>query len=420
MTSCPEQATRPPKPKQQKSITVAIKQWLEALPSSVVAAATPDAVQELIAQAPKRYTVYEPLVLLPSGSFGGPAWQSLLGDPNLTKSATERLWEEILNSLPQSRSATLTHLAVNEGIPLHASSETRTEGSERTEHQARLNILRSPSALRILHGDFGPDASPLQPTDEDFARAFWVSVKQSGTIQTWAPRWTMFSRGNIKEKARLLEFHSPQSQLAKTAPVLNPREALSVDLYAGIGYFTFSLARLGTRVLCWELNPWSVEALRRGAAANGWGTRVVKGYDLLLPAAELIFGDERIVVFLEDNQEATRRIADMRASGMVLSVAHVNCGLLPTSEPTWRSSWDITAPTQLRDAWLHLHENVGTDDIEKRRCEIQELFDQWAATEHIGGARVPQVEHVEKVKTYAPGVWHCVFDIHITKSTGAI
>ena len=29
------------------------------------------------------------------------------------------------------------------------------------------------------------------------------------------------------------------------------------------------------------------------------------------------------------------------------------------------------------------------------------------------GSSQVEVEHVELVKTFAPGVWHCVFDVHI-------
>ena len=44
------------------------------------------------------------------------------------------------------------------------------------------------------------------------------------------------------------------------------------DLYAGIGYFAFSYAKAGVgKVLCWEINPWSVDGLRRGAGGKQVG-----------------------------------------------------------------------------------------------------------------------------------------------------
>jgi len=236
----------------------------------------------------------------------------------------------------------------------------------------------------------------------------------------------MFSRGNVKEKARLLGFHrearpcggeAGMAHRTRTKEAL--RDAWAVDLYGGIGYFVFSYARLGMRVLCWEINPWSVEGLRRGAHGNGWSVKVVKGRDLQRPSSELVTGQERIVVFLEDNKEAERRTRELRACGTSLDILHVNCGLLPRSNDSWQSALRILGTDP--QGWLHLHENVGTRDINGRRQEIQHVFDGWIEmeAEAEGNAMPPptsSVEHVELVKTFAPDVWHCVFDVHIKSS----
>jgi len=63
--------------------------------------------------------------------------------------------------------------------------------------------------------------------------------------------------------------------------------------------------------------------------------------------------------------------------------------------------------------WLHLHENVGVDDVKGREKEIEELFRGWMNEEN--DYRNVKVDHVEFVKTFAPGVWHCVFDVYISK-----
>ncbi len=289
----------------------------------------------LVAAAPKRWVVYEPMVLLPSGSFSSAGWTSLMAA--LPPDQLSLLWARILHEVSNhARRPPLTHLAINEGIPLLQ----QADGANSKE-----NILRSPSGLRMLYGDFGPDAAP---PDRRFAMAFWVSTKQNGIYQTWAPRWTMFSRGNVKEKARLLAFHDGETTAAKPeGPSLAqrawPRRRLesswAVDLYAGIGYFVFSYARLGLRVLCWELNAWSVEGLRRGALRNGWSVKVVQGHHLERPTRELVRGQDRIIVFLEDNREAARRVQELRSEGMELIVSHVNCGFLPSSQPTWQ--WGV-------------------------------------------------------------------------------
>ncbi|KAK9778191.1 putative tRNA wybutosine-synthesizing protein 2 [Seiridium cardinale] len=393
---------RPRKPKPPNAIEASLKSWIASLPGTALGDHN---VQALISEAPKRWVVYEPMVLLPAGSFDSVAWQDILR--SVPGSLLRDLWMSILTHISQTSKAPLTHLAANEGIPLHS-------------EDAKENVLRSPDGLRILHGDFGP-STLLRPdsgaTKEDFEKAFWVSTKQNGIYQTWAPRWTMFSRGNVKEKARLLDFHSLPSQSSLTDPSLESRAMdkaqlrgrYAIDLYAGIGYFVFSYAKLGMRILCWELNPWSVEGLRRGALGNGWGVRVVQGQELSsINMEEILEGQEKIVVFLESNAMAIQRLAT-REDRAELSIRHVNCGFLPTSEPVWQDAWEMARGSE--KAWLHLHENTGVHDIETRKGDIQRLFDELATRESMKRATV---EHVELVKTFAPGVWHCVFDVHIT------
>ena len=453
--------------KKANPIHSAVHSWLDSLPPTLIEAIatqlgiddTNEAKQQLIDRAPKRWVVYEPMVLLPSGSFISSPWPSLLD--SLTTSQKDSLWTAILHNLsPPSPKPPLTHLAVNEGIPLHvtqSSSETETK-SETGKETETDNLLRSPSGLRLLSGCFGPSSptTDSSPSASDFAAALWVSTKQNGIFQTWAPRYTMFSRGNIKEKARLLDFHKThphsdsnsnlnpvststststpiptKTRASKSKPTPSPPNQLSskqfqgkyaVDLYAGIGYFAFSYARLGLRVLCWEINPWSVEGLRRGAEMNGWSIRVVlpnangsgdgDGVDM----TQVLAGPEQIIVFLEDNKKAAGRIAQARGAGAELEVVHVNCGFLPTSEPVWRDAWEVqTGGGGEGEGWLHLHENVGVADVEGRKKQIQGLLDRWAQEEEgCGGSkREASVQHVEFVKTYAPGVWHCVFDVSI-------
>lgn len=388
-------ATRAPKPPKPNPIQLAIQTWIDYI-------AAPEGEDqskwkaELLNSAPKRFTIYEPMALLPSGSFTANVWTTVLG--NASQESTALLWSSILKGLSIQAQEPLTHLAANEGIPF------RKNGADDE------NVLRSPSGLRILHGDFGPAGVAADSLkDDDFGKALWVSTKQNGILQTWAPRWTMFSRGNVKEKARLLDMGK---RTLGTETATETGGCWAVDLYAGIGYFVFSYARLGMRVLCWEINPWSVEGLRRGAEANGWTARIVQGEDLLLPTVDVVAGGEQIVVFFESNEEALGRIRSLQAQGTARDIRHVNCGFLPTSEPVWKSAWDMCATAA--EAWLHLHENVGVDDTETRRAEIQRWFEDWTNNDDAQG-RVVEVEHVELVKTFAPGVWHCVFDARVYK-----
>ncbi|RDL37248.1 tRNA wybutosine-synthesizing protein 2 [Venustampulla echinocandica] len=392
---------RPPKPKLKPSnpIEEATKSWLEILPPELLDV---EETAKLISSVPRRWVAYPPMVLLPAGSFSHESWQII--QELLAAPLQDELWTRILSGISKKEGkGPLTHLAINSGIPLLAGSVGDESPVPVTTRM--MNILRTPSGLITLYGDFGPELSPaIIPTVEDFQEAFWVSTKQNGITQIWAPRYTMFSRGNVKEKARLLDFHRGSDELRESRRWSKDdlRGDVAVDLYAGIGYFVFSYVKMGMgRVLGWELNPWSVEGLRRGAVANGWSVRVVKAGE------EWKVGDESITVFEEDNNEAKERFRGI-AAGRMGSVRHVNCGFLPTSE----GSWEMALGILTGDGWIHLHENVGVNEVEARKREIELMFKNWIGK--AGKKAEVMVEHVEFVKTFAPDVWHCVFDLYIT------
>jgi len=414
---------RPSKPKPPNPIEEAVKTWLSSLPAEFQETVCLKAAQ-LLSLTPKRWVVYPPMVLLPPGSFGE-EWWAILGS-RISSGSMAELWKLLLDGISKREGkGILTHLAVNSGIPLTKEANQSSDGKAVAKEKVPThpvpisvseNILRTPSGLIMLYGDFGPALRPDQrPSEKDFQEALWVSTKQNGITQVWAPRYTMFSRGNVKEKARILDFHKPgDTPVTWNVSEKDLSAAVAVDLYAGIGYFVFSYAKMGLgQVVGWELNPWSVEGLRRGAIANGWSVRVVKeGEDV----KGLAF-NEKIVVFLEDNMRALNRIRFMETgvssetheTGRVM---HVNCGLLPTSELSWEMALRILPG----DGWLHLHENVGVDDIQTRKVEIRQMLEKWLV-EAKEDRRV-KMEHVERVKTFAPGVWHCVFDVYLTGQVG--
>ena len=164
----------------------------------------------------------------------------------------------------------------------------------------------------------------------------------------------------------------------------------------------------------------------------GWEVRIigprevdgVEGGEEML--GELVAGGEgpRIVLFLESNEFAEGRVVRLREEllrkkARGLDLVHVNCGFLPSSERIWEDAWGMMAPKHTEghqahgvDGWLHLHENVGVNDIEKRKEEIQTRFDEWSMADH--GVALAKVEHVEMVKTFAPDVWHVVFDVRVS------
>src|SRR5579862_2516917 len=132
--------------------------------------------QALLTTLPKRWSIYPPLIILPPSAFGSPEWHHYLS--TLSESQRNQLYEIWSTTLHS------THLALNAPI--------------------QDNVIRSPRITPLL-GDFGSYVT-IAATRDDFTKAFWVTATQTGIKQTWAPLYTMFSRGNITEKTRILDF----------------------------------------------------------------------------------------------------------------------------------------------------------------------------------------------------------------------
>ena len=349
------------------------------------------------------YTIYPPLLLLPTSDFST-LTAAIALKPNASDFAT--LYSMLCEAFR------VTHLALNAPIPANVARGIPTEDFQLPNQSMNFatdstpNILRSPTGLTPLHGNFGPVLPTGQvPAETDFTAAFWCTVRQNGIFQTWAPRYTMFSRGNITEKVRIFELASrTEARLG-----VKPQQTSAVDLYAGIGYFAFSYAKAGVgRVLCWEINPWSVEGLRKGTEGNKWNIKVVMSREVSEVQCDK---DEKLVIFQESNEHAATRVEQMRDK--IPPVTHVNCGYLPSSLESWEVAVQVLDPA---GGWIHAHENVAKKDIEDRKEKIVKTFKELIKT--ISNQKLVErwsvdCEHVELVKSYAPGVMHCVFDMAI-------
>ena len=391
-------------------VGIGLAQWLGRLPEQITAVFS---VEDLYSSFPKSYTVYEPMLLLPPNAFKSPPWQKLL--PNLDQECLRDLYSSLLSSQK------LTHLAINAPIPLQQNVPC--------DSRIKENIRRIPSNIQPLHGDFGTaqSVSPSNPTGDDFASAFWVSALQNGISQVWAPLHTMFSRGNITEKTRLLTLPSVTETVKRKKET--GKKCAAVDLYAGIGYFAFSYIKAGISVcLCWEISEWSVEGLQRGARANGWRTRLMslekKEAEIDIDGVEqdIEKNQTRILIFPESNEFAVERIQDLRLQ--IPPIRHVNCGLLPSSRNSWPLALEALDPAE--GGWLHLHENIAVSDIKKKAEEILEeiqtlangMLDRKHLFRFSKEPQTPELQRIEQVKTFAPGVMHCVLDIHVPPALG--
>ena len=160
------------------------------------------------------------------------------------------------------------------------------------------------------------------------------------------------------------------------------REEIEVDIPDRSGRTAFSYAAAGVkRVVCWDLNPWSVEGLRRGAGKNRWPVRICDREECevfssatsgdaavatLLPSLDAEEDPDdaiRLLVFNESNVHAPARLNTLRPR--LPPVRHVNCGMLPSS----RASLAIAAQAldPVLGGWVHVHENLAERSITGER-----------------------------------------------------
>jgi tRNA wybutosine-synthesizing protein 2 len=358
----------------------AVNEWSRGL----VPALTQPEIKDLTKQLGRSYTVYGSLLLLPNVPPESASWPVVDQHGSRTRSD---LFSQVAKHMK------ITHIASTKPIPPCNDDE---QGSE--------NIVRTPAKFTPLYGDFGPPMSDFAPTDHDFDKEYWTTAKQNGISQTWAPRRTMFSRGNIKEKARILNLPSVSGVVVEGDE--SGEGCAAVDLYAGIGYFAFSYLKAGVgKVLCWDLNPWSIEGLRRGAAANKWRSIT---YERGVVLADMAGDDARLLIFNASNVFAVEMVEAMRKE--LSPIRHVNCGLLPTSRGSWETAFMVLDPRTR--GWIHVHENFDEREIEQKSQQVVAVFQQLLDTSGTKDEKVA-LESINRVKTYAPGVWHVVLDIRI-------
>jgi len=357
-----------------------------------------------------KYDLYPPLLLLPPSSpfLTLPLWKNYI---SYLTDKQKNIFFSLLAGLFKA-----THIAINAPIP---SDDNIIRRPLVTPLYGTFGSVKSDSIDNIdISNNNNHDAAAINKNIDD---TFWVSTTQNGIYQTWAPMHTMFSRGNIREKTRILEKIS--ADVDKNFTV--------VDLYVGIGYFTFSYLKAGARlVLGWDINPWSIEGCRRGAVHNGWTTSVVVGKDVqdqdgrhrdVMMEQNGSMGylkknvqDSRLLLFNESNIHAPSRMEKLMEEVGYVPVRYVNLGLLPTSRPSYILAVQIllmNRPNKVGTVFVH--ENVGQNEISPKAIEIVQAFHD-LLTEQGGKDWVVDCRHVEKVKSWAPGVFHCVFDIVLT------
>lgn len=97
----------------------------------------------------------------------------------------------------------------------------------------------------------------------------------------------------------------------------------------------------------------------------------------------------------------------------ILGIADRIClGLLPTSTKSWKLAVIVAKPQST--VTIHIHENVKDVDIETWQLDTIKEFD--SMFRNLNKPMTIEFKHLEKVKSYAPHIFHVVLDILCTPS----
>mmetsp|Transcript_23905 Transcript_23905/g.39540 ORF Transcript_23905/g.39540 Transcript_23905/m.39540 type:complete len:373 (-) Transcript_23905:145-1263(-) len=163
-----------------------------------------------------------------------------------------------------------------------------------------------------------------------------------------------------------------------------------VDLYAGIGYFTL---------------PYLVHARAKHLHACEWDDDALAALRYNIRVNQVA---ERCTIHTGDNACSLPAFAG--------EADRVNLGLIPSSEAGWPVAVAALRPNGGR---LHVHANVDSRDDGERRW-LEALQKQLEALATVAGREwMIQIEHIERVKWYAPHIRHVVADVLCALRPGA-
>ncbi|KAL0363221.1 UNVERIFIED_CONTAM: tRNA wybutosine-synthesizing protein 2/3/4 [Sesamum calycinum] len=315
-----------------------------------------DLPSELLEQLPSRWERLGDIIVLPVFSFKDQVWDSIGKElwPLVAESlGTHRLARQVLTFESAWYKSRCSELTLKTFLVLGENNYITAPFLLLELDQGRVAQTGTrDSKLEILVGDNG-----------------WVDHRENGVLYSFDATKCMFSWGNLSEKLRMAH--------------LDCKDQVIVDLFAGIGYFVLPfLVRANAKmVYACEWNPHAIEALRHNLEANSVADRCV-----------VMEGDNRVT--------APKGVAD-----------RVCLGLLPSSECSW-----VTAVRALRDegGMLHIHGNAkDTEEGLWTKHVVQSISD---IVKSEGRSWEVLIDHVERVKWYAPHIRHLVVDVRCKRT----
>lgn len=234
-------------------------------------------------------------------------------------------------------------------------------------NQLWASVAQALGGSRLARQDHISDDELRSPRIEMLAgESTWVEFSDYGVHFGFDASKVMFSSGNVTERHRMGS--------------IDMKGETVVDAYAGAGYYTLPMLvrSQAVRVHACEMNPASIEGLRWAASKNGVGAR--------------------LTVHEGDNQTTMPGLAG------VADRCHL--GLLPSSEAVWQHALACLKPS---GGWLHIHMNVEKENVQAWSDETVHALKQFA--QDSGRNWSIEAKHIERVKSYSPGVLHVVLDV---------
>lgn len=234
-------------------------------------------------------------------------------------------------------------------------------------NQLWASVAQALGGSRLARQDHISNDELRSPRIEMLAgESTWVEFSDYGVHFGFDASKVMFSSGNVTERHRIGSMDMEGETV--------------VDAYAGAGYYTLPMLvrSQAVRVHACEMNPASIEGLKWAASKNGVGAR--------------------LTVHEGDNQTTMPGLAG------VADRCHL--GLLPSSEAVWQHALACLKPS---GGWLHIHMNVEKEKVQAWSDETVHTLKQFA--QDSGRNWSIEAKHIERVKSYSPGVLHVVLDV---------
>lgn len=241
----------------------------------------------------------------------------------------------------------------------------------------------------------------------------WVVHKENGCAYSIEISRLMFASGNGTERSRM------------PASIQQGEEI--VDLFSGLGYFTMPmiLTKKAKRITACDINPLAHKALKQGILAN----KRASGVHLTVNGEFMgIVGTNGALSHGQGKQQKDQEgvnntivemwLGDSSRAGTPEGAGgdslfgradRILLGLIPSSQLSWMSALRVI--NQSRGGIVHVHENAGS--VQEVREMVLNGFLK-LCKESGREAWSLDILHVERVKSYAPLVFHFVVDLKIT------